>query len=100
MHPSLRLFSAKAHQPLIRFVGKRSWPSAVEPSHPHPAAPPDYSKSFSELSENHQAPATNHVASESSNTAAQVYQEFWEAPSRFWQPRSRELEDAEIDAVL
>lgn len=27
MHPSLRLLSARAHTPLIRFLGKRSWPS-------------------------------------------------------------------------
>jgi hypothetical protein len=29
-----------------------------------------------------------------------VYQEFWEMPSRFWRPRIRELEDAEMDAIV
>jgi hypothetical protein len=29
-----------------------------------------------------------------------VYQEFWEMPSRFWRPRIRELEEAEMDAIV
>ena len=27
MFPSLRLSTARSHQPLIRFIGKRQWPS-------------------------------------------------------------------------
>ncbi|KAI0765526.1 hypothetical protein BC629DRAFT_915231 [Irpex lacteus] len=53
MHPSLRLANAAAthrvHKPLINFLGKRKWPSTPEPQHPHPQAPADLQKSFSDF---------------------------------------------------
>ncbi|KIJ70640.1 hypothetical protein HYDPIDRAFT_105383 [Hydnomerulius pinastri MD-312] len=94
MHPTLRLLSARAHKPLINFIGKRSWPSSAGPSHPHPAAPPEYRKTFSGIVQ---------PTSSSRKPAAgeqPAFQEFWEAPARFWRPKNRELEEFEIDAVL
>ena len=29
-----------------------------------------------------------------------MFSDFWEAPGRLWQPKVRQLEDVEIDAVL
>ncbi|KAG2139762.1 hypothetical protein DEU56DRAFT_800117 [Suillus clintonianus] len=86
MHPSVRVL---AHKPLISFVGKRVWPATAGPSHPHPAAPPEWQKSFSEKADPSQA-TQDHP----------VFLEFWEAPARFSKPYSRYLEQAEIDAIL
>lgn len=40
----------------------------------------------------------------SESTPTQVnsgyYHDLWDAPSRFWQPRVRQLEDAEMDAIM
>jgi len=47
MNPSVRL--AAAHRPLIRFLGKRSWPSTSNVQHAHPAAPEELKKSFGEF---------------------------------------------------
>ncbi|KAH7924842.1 hypothetical protein BV22DRAFT_1012464 [Leucogyrophana mollusca] len=95
MHPSLRVCSARAHRPLISFIGKRVWPSSTGTSHPHPAAPPEFQKAFAAADD--AASSTNQGPSSSS---AEVFQEFWEAPARFWSPRHRQLEDAEVEAVL
>ncbi|KAF7370767.1 hypothetical protein MSAN_00710100 [Mycena sanguinolenta] len=73
MRPALRVLAAH-RQPLIKFVGKRSWPSTQATPHAHPAAPPEFQK--------------------------RVVSEFWLAPERFWRPRGRELEESEIEAVL
>ncbi|KZT20620.1 hypothetical protein NEOLEDRAFT_1019284, partial [Neolentinus lepideus HHB14362 ss-1] len=96
MHPSLRVASAKVHQPLIKFVGRRVWPSSPEPPHAHPAAPADLKEHFADFLKNQKklaAPSGVNVQS------VQHYAEFWEAPSQFWSPRVRTLEDWEIDAV-
>ncbi|KAH7888127.1 hypothetical protein F5I97DRAFT_1806085 [Phlebopus sp. FC_14] len=94
MHPSLRWSSARAHKPLIKFIGKRVWPSSAGPSHPHPAAPPEYRKSFSEMVPK-SSPSSGPFSGEQP-----AFQDFWDAPSRFWRPKYRELEEVEIDAVL
>ncbi|KAG2745705.1 hypothetical protein P692DRAFT_20858271 [Suillus brevipes Sb2] len=89
MHPSVRVL---AHKPLISFIGKRVWPATAGPSHPHPAAPPEWQKSFSER-----------AVPDSSLRAPQdhaVFLEFWDAPARFSKPSSRYLEQVEIDAIL
>lgn len=80
---------ARVHQPLIKFVGKRSWPSN-EPAHAHPAAPKEYAKAFHQDSS---------APSETKAGKSGAVAEFWEAPERFWRPRIRQLEDWEIDAI-
>ncbi|KAI0311597.1 hypothetical protein OF83DRAFT_744182, partial [Amylostereum chailletii] len=46
MLPSLRLCAEHGHKPLIRFLGKRSWPSTPSPQRPHPAAPQQFKDAF------------------------------------------------------
>ncbi|KAF8841320.1 hypothetical protein BDN67DRAFT_877549, partial [Paxillus ammoniavirescens] len=91
MHPSLSLFSARAHKPLITFVGKRTWPSSAGPSHPHPAAPPEYRKTFSGI--------VQQTSGKSSAREKPMFQDFWDAPARFWRPKHRELEEFEIEVI-
>ncbi|KAF8216338.1 hypothetical protein K438DRAFT_1657513, partial [Mycena galopus ATCC 62051] len=79
-------------QPLIQFVGKRSWPSTQAAPHAHPAAPPEFQKRYSDVA----APSS----ADSKGKTGSAVSEFWLAPDRFWRPRVRELEDSEIDAVL
>ncbi|KAF8803870.1 hypothetical protein BYT27DRAFT_7109315 [Phlegmacium glaucopus] len=103
MHPSVRYFSARAHQPLIRFLGKRTYPSSPEVPHAHPAAPLELKQKFSEfvnkiISSNPQGSQTK--TSTSSQINISHYHDFWEAPSRFWKPRVRQLEDKEMDAIM
>ncbi|KAJ6581310.1 hypothetical protein B0H19DRAFT_1114667 [Mycena capillaripes] len=90
MRGTLRVLAT--HQPLIRFLGKRSWPSSQSTPHAHPAAPPEFQKRFSEVAAN---PST-----ETKGKTGGVVSEYWQAPERFWRPRVRELEESEIDAVL
>jgi small subunit ribosomal protein YMR-31 len=115
MHASLRVFSANIHQPLIKFLGKRNWPSSklivaleILPSrkagaagpdmpHAHPAAPSELKKSFSDFGRTFEATSSS---SPLKTHRKDVFPEFWEAPDRFWRPKVRELEAAEIDAIL
>ncbi|KAJ7283138.1 hypothetical protein C8J57DRAFT_1291348 [Mycena rebaudengoi] len=90
MHASLRVL--RAHQPLIKFTGKRAWPSSTPP-HAHPAAPPEFRKRFSDA-------AAAGTAKGSAPSPGGAVSEFWEAPERFWRPRVRELEESEIEAIL
>ncbi|PIL36590.1 hypothetical protein GSI_00279 [Ganoderma sinense ZZ0214-1] len=101
MHPSLRL--ANARQPLIRFLGKRQWPTKPEEQHPHPFAPPEFKQHFSDFLKKFQStPAAASSAGASAGSAkkaeggGQVFAEFWQAPSRLWK---RELEEWEIELV-
>ncbi|KAG1729072.1 uncharacterized protein EDB91DRAFT_1085854 [Suillus paluster] len=94
MHPSVRVL---AHKPLISFIGKRVWSAAASPSHPHPAAPPEWQKSFSDIMQK-AAPHSSSRASQSQDHP--VVLEFWEAPARFSSPSSRYLDQVEIDAIL
>ncbi|KAJ7245169.1 hypothetical protein B0H12DRAFT_1187754 [Mycena haematopus] len=80
------------HQPLIKFVGKRSWPSTHPTPHAHPAAPPEFQKRFSDVAARPSA--------EGNGKTGSAISEFWLAPERFWRPRGRELEESEIEAVL
>ncbi|KAJ7767477.1 hypothetical protein DFH07DRAFT_881054 [Mycena maculata] len=93
MHPTLRVLGARVHQPLIKFPGKRSWPSTPATPHAHPAAPPEFQKRFSDV-------AAASPSGAGKGETGSVISEFWEAPERFWRPRVRELEESEIDAVL
>ncbi|KAG7092606.1 hypothetical protein E1B28_008949 [Marasmius oreades] len=102
MHPTARIFSARVHTPLIRFLGKRDWPSGSETPHVHPAAPTELrNKNFSDFStasSSSQSPNSSSLSSPSSTSKA--FKEFWEAPQRLCSPKVRELEEWEIDAVL
>ncbi|KAF8907164.1 hypothetical protein CPB85DRAFT_1311925 [Mucidula mucida] len=98
MHPSAR----RAYTPLIKFIGKRTWPSGMysafaaltcsaisgpTPPHAHPAGvplPAGFSKSVPE-----------HGPSKSSAGPA-IFSEFWDAPKRFWM---RELSADEMTAI-
>lgn len=107
-HPSLPSLSARAHKPLISFIGKRIWPScahvilsssfshsrlatALAPAHPHPAAPPEYRKTFSGI---HQQ-----TLSSAGTTEQPSFRDFWDAPARFWRPKHYELQEIEIEAI-
>lgn len=118
MRPSLHVLNAR--KPLINFVGRRSWPSSIclfytpyslspysflvvepEAQRPHPAAPSELQRSFSDFLKKFEVSATlPDKKSQGANGSKQAFAEFWEAPARFWKPRMRDLEDAEIDAVL
>ncbi|KAI1788931.1 hypothetical protein LXA43DRAFT_893773 [Ganoderma leucocontextum] len=100
MHPSLRV--ANARQPLIRFLGKRQWPTKPEEQHPHPFAPPELKQHFSDFLKKFQStPAVASSVSASASSAnkasgGQVFEEFWQAPARLWK---HDLEEWEIELV-
>ena len=114
MHPTVRL--TVAHRPLIRFLGKRSWPSgthdpglsvgryetdrstAPDAQHAHPAAPEQLKKSFGEFLKKFQSPAK--AGDTGSSSDAHIYKEYWDAPSKYWNSRVKAISEEEIDAVL
>lgn len=111
MHPSL--IRSRVHKPLIRFIGKRQWPS--QSPKPHPSAPAELKAAFSDFIKKFQsssatssssspssrpAPAPSPVTSSKSGAGeadVQTYHEFWQAPQRLWK---RDIDEAEIEAVL
>ncbi|KAK7467360.1 hypothetical protein VKT23_004417 [Stygiomarasmius scandens] len=93
MHPTVRVLSARVHNPLIRFLGRRNWPS--ETPHSHPFAPAELrDRNFVDF-----AKESSSSGSSPSGSKA-VYKEFWEAPQHIWKPKVHELEEAEIEAIL
>jgi len=96
MHPSIRLVAA--HRPLIRFLGKRSWPSTPDVQHAHPVAPEELKKSFGGFLKKFQSSVK--AGGNGSSSGAYVYQEYWEAPSKYWNSRVKTISEEEIDAVL
>ncbi|KAF8974572.1 hypothetical protein BDZ97DRAFT_1911744 [Flammula alnicola] len=106
MHPSLRSCSARARTPLIKFLGKRTYPSTPDAPHPHPAAPAEFKARFAQfLAKMNSSVSSESAAKLSSDSSSQqpstgVYSEFWEAPPRFWKPRVRQLEEDEMDAIM
>lgn len=116
MHPSFRV----AHKPLISFIGKRKWPpgdfyrlvpvslflfniffAGPQPQLPHPAAPAEFKEAFPNFLEkykNFSLSSTN--SSNGKSSGKPIFNEFWEAPEYLWQPKIRNLEESEIDAVL
>ncbi|KAK7030617.1 hypothetical protein R3P38DRAFT_2929537 [Favolaschia claudopus] len=92
MHITIRAL-ASHRQPLIKFIGKRSWPSTHDAPHAHPAAPPEFQK------RHYDDVAPSKSPSERKNSGGAAL-EFWQVPERFWNPRGRELEEREISAVL
>ncbi|PFH50551.1 hypothetical protein AMATHDRAFT_144773 [Amanita thiersii Skay4041] len=100
MHPSLRLCSTRAHQPLIRFLGKRSWPAISEAPHPHPAAPAELKQRFAQFVNRLDAAQSLQSSKHGSGGSPSVFKDFWEAPHRLWQPKVHIIEDNEIEAVM
>lgn len=124
MHPTVRVLSSRVHQPLIRFLGKRKWPTGEqyivfvlhnsssmtepEPQHPHPSAPIQFRESFSDFLKKFESTASEgkgaqqqHQSKEAkSKSKPGVYENFWEAPSRVWKPRVREISKDEMDAII
>jgi len=94
MHPSLRVLSLQAHRPLIKFLGKRIYPSTPSAPHAHPAAPAEVKSRFSDFLKKLEASGESSSSSLQSKT---VLSEFWEAPERLWK---QDLEEAEMDAVM
>ncbi|KAG5643577.1 hypothetical protein DXG03_000630 [Asterophora parasitica] len=90
MHPTLRV----ARQPLIKFLGKRIYPSTPSAPHPHPAAPAEIKSKFADFVKKVEASAASSSTVVQSNGALK---EFWEAPERLWR---QDIEQAEIDAIL
>ncbi|KAF9446727.1 hypothetical protein P691DRAFT_672925 [Macrolepiota fuliginosa MF-IS2] len=97
MFPSLRAFAARSHQPLIRFIGRRQWPSGTEAPHPHPAAPVELREHFTDFVKNRQSLNTTVSEAKADGTS---YAHFWEAPSKYWKPRGRELDESEMEAIM
>lgn len=93
MHSTIRVLSSRAHHPLIKFLGKRTYPSAPSTPHAHPAAPVELKQRFADFVKKFES---SEAISEKSTDKA-VFSEFWEAPERFWR---RDIEDAEITAIL
>ncbi|KAI0250516.1 hypothetical protein BJV78DRAFT_552141 [Lactifluus subvellereus] len=99
MHPTSRV----AHKPLISFIGKRQWPSGPQPQRPHPAAPAQLREAFSDFLEKYKSfssPSRSSDGHSQQNPQSLRFNEFWEAPEYLWRPKTRQLEDSEIDAVL
>ncbi|KAI0302928.1 hypothetical protein BC826DRAFT_982358 [Russula brevipes] len=97
MRPSFRV----AHRPLISFIGKRKWPQGPQPQHPHPAAPAQLKEAFSDFLQKYKSHLSPSLSkSIRQNPRGLMFNDFWEAPGHLWQPKSRHLEDAEIDAIL
>ncbi|KAG6845841.1 hypothetical protein H0H87_002532 [Tephrocybe sp. NHM501043] len=94
MHPSLRVLSSRAHQPLIKFLGKRTYPTTPSPPQAHPAAPAELKSRFSEFIKKIEASGEKASTTLASNS---VLSEFWQAPERLWR---QDIEEAEIDAIL
>lgn len=80
---------ARAHQPLIKFLGKHS----TSPSHPtiHPAAPLDLKHRIIDIIDKR-----SKLAEDASENVAR-YRDYWQAPRHLWQ--SRDITDAEAKAI-
>ncbi|KAF8495229.1 hypothetical protein F5888DRAFT_590983 [Russula emetica] len=96
MHPSFRA----SHRPLISFIGKRQWPPGPQPQRPHPAAPVQLKETFSDFLKKFNSQSPSPGKNSQQNSQRLTFKDFWEAPEPLWRPRIRQLEDAEIDAVL
>ncbi|KAF8351098.1 hypothetical protein F5887DRAFT_193365 [Amanita rubescens] len=90
MYPSLRIFTSRAHQPLIKFLGKRSWPSARDIPRAHPAAPSGLRPQSASSLPSKSFITPSHV----------VFNPYWEAPRRLWHPKVRNLDAPEMDAIM
>ncbi|EKD03151.1 hypothetical protein A1Q2_02600 [Trichosporon asahii var. asahii CBS 8904] len=98
--------AVRARNPLIKFLGKRSWPTSAAKPAVHPLAPKEIQASFDDFLKKFSSAAGASVSSGPVAGAIPLYKESskpadfedWEAPSYLWQ--QREFSDAEIDAVM
>ncbi|KAF6762525.1 hypothetical protein DFP72DRAFT_1164455 [Ephemerocybe angulata] len=97
MRASIRVAS-QFRQPLIKFIGKRQFPSQPDVPHPHPQAPPDFQRVFGAQSSSTSATAKSESPKEESLVSS--YSQFWEAPPRYWNYRAHVPEDAEIESIM
>ena len=71
-----------------------------QPQRPHPAAPAQLKETFSDFLKRYNSPSPPPGRNTQHNSQRVTFKDFWEAPVALWRPRIRQLEDAEIDAVL
>ncbi len=71
-----------------------------QPQRPHPAAPAQLKEAFSDFLKKYNSPSPSSGRNTQQNSQRLIFKDFWEAPEPLWRPRIRQLEDAEIDAVL
>ena len=71
-----------------------------QPQRPHPAAPAQLREAFSDFLKKYNSPLPSSGKNTRQNSQRLTFKDFWEAPERLSRPRIRQLEDAEIDAVL
>ncbi|KAG6890765.1 hypothetical protein C0992_012737 [Termitomyces sp. T32_za158] len=94
MYPSLRVLSSRTHQPLIKFLGKRTHPNTPTIPHAHPAAPAEIKNQFSNFLKKIEASVKTCSVAPVSTAALK---DFWEAPERLWK---QDIEETEIEAIL
>lgn len=74
--------------------------------HAHPAAPPEFQKSFSDFlakfeSSGSRSPSISSSSKQkSASDGSGAYREYWQAPVRLWDTRLRHLDETEIEAIL
>lgn len=77
---------------------------APEARHPHPAAPAEFKERFSQflakMNSSGSSESASQKSSASKDSSVTVYNNFWEAPPQLWKPRVRELDEAEIEAIM
>jgi small subunit ribosomal protein YMR-31 len=74
-----------------------------QPQRPHPAAPAQLREAFSDFLEKYKSfssPSGSLDGHSQQNLRNLRFKEFWEAPEYLWRPKTMQLEDSEIDAVL
>ena len=72
-----------------------------QPQKPHPAAPAEFKEAFPNFLEKYKNfSLSSTTSSNGKNLGKPIFNEFWEAPEYLWQPKIRNLEESEIDAVL
>jgi len=70
--------------------------SATEVPHPHPAASPEFREHFADFLKKQLDQASDPICRQRGMT----FRYSWEAPLCFWNPRVRELQDLEMEAIM
>lgn len=74
-----------------------------QPQRPHPAAPAQLREAFSDFLEKYKSfssPSGSLDGHRQQHPRKLRFNEFWQAPEYLWRPKTLQLEDSEIDAVL